>query len=116
MDYAILVSDFLNASDVGAVSYLDVPSDRPDEFCVVELTGMGAPDAVMRTPSVDVDCWAQTRARAAEIADSVVSAVLGMPDEIENVFGASVTSCYNNPDLESDTPRYTVGVSVTANE
>lgn len=111
-----MVSDCLNASDVGVPSYLDVPPERPAEFCVVELTGMGGENAVMRTPSVDVDCWAQTRARAAEIADAVIDAVFSMPFDIENVFNVSITSCYNNPDTESDTPRYTVGVSITANE
>ena len=112
----MMVSDYLNASGIGVPSYLEVPPDRPREFLVVELTGMGGENAVVRTPSVDVDCWAQTRARAAEIADGVVDAAFSMPVDMDNVFHVSITSCYNNPDLESDTSRYTVGVSITANE
>ena len=114
MDYAIMVSDYLNAN--GIVSYLDVPPNRPDEFCVVELTGFTAENVVLRRPSVDIDCWAKTRKRAASIASDVVDAVFGMADDLPNVFDVAITSKYNNPDMDSGSPRYTVGVSVIANE
>ena len=116
MDYALMVSDYLNASDVGVPSYLDVPPERPSEFLVVELTGGAADDRVMRTPSVDVDCWAQTRARAAAIASDVRDALLAMPDSLPNVFGARISTTYNSPDMDSGTPRYVVGCDITANE
>lgn len=116
MDYALMVSDYLNASGIGIPSYLDVPPKRPDEFCVVELTGGGAEERVMRTPSVDVDCWAQTRARAAEIADEVSNELMGMPDSLPNVFGARISTVYNSPDMDSGCPRYVVGCDITANE
>lgn len=116
MDYALMVSDYLNASDVGVPSYLDVPPKRPAEFLVVELTGGAYDDCVMRTPSVDVDCWAQTRARAAEIAADVSSQLMSMPDDLANVFGARISTVYNSPDMDSGTPRYVVGCDITANE
>lgn len=116
MDAALLVADYLNASDIGAAAYLAVPSSRPDEFLVVEQTGGGRPDRVRLLPSVDVDCWAKTRARASELSDEVAAAALAMADELPNVFRATVTTQYNNPDPDSGQPRYTVGIDITANE
>ena len=116
MDAAVLVSDYLNASGVGAAAYLAVPSKRPDEFMVVEQTGGSRPDRVRSFPSVDVDCWAQTRARASELSDEVAAAALSMADALPNVFRATVTTQYNNPDPDSGQPRYTVGIDITSNE
>lgn len=116
MDAALIVSDYLNALELGVTSYLSVPPDRPDEFIVVEQTGGSRPDRVRSLPSVDVDCWAQTRARASEISDEVAAAALAMADTLPNVFRATVTTQYNNPDPDSGQPRYTVGIDITANE
>lgn len=116
MDYERLMVDYLNSLGLGMTAYHDVPSSRPAEFMVVELTGGGSDSRFASRPSVDVDCWAMTRARAAEIADSVIAATRDMPDRVTNVFGTSISSTYDNPDLESGTPRYTVGVEMTAND
>ena len=116
MDAAILVADYLNVSDIGAAAYLAVPSNRPDEFLVVEQTGGARPDRVRSLPSVAVDCWAQTRARASELSDEVAALALSMADEITNIFSVSVSTQYNNPDPDSGQPRYTVGIDITANE
>lgn len=116
MDAALMVSDYLNGLELGVTSYLAVPSERPDEFIVVEQTGGSRPDLVQSLPSVDVDCWAATRARASEISDEVAAVLISMPDDLPNVFRAEVTTIYSNPDPDSGQPRYTVGLDITANE
>lgn len=113
MDATFLVVDFLNESGVGADAYPQVPSDRPGSFLVVERTGGGDQNRVQSTASVDVDCWAQTVWEASELAESVREALLTMPDVEPNVFHVSITSTYNNPDLDSGSPRYTVGADMT---
>ena len=115
MDAARVAVDFLNASGVGATAYYDVPEDRPESFVVVEQTGGSRSDRVARTLAVDCDCWATSRRDASLLADAVADALERMPDELDNVFWVSVTTVYNNPDLESRTPRYTVSLSFGAN-
>lgn len=110
-----IVIDAINGSDVGFTAYRTVPSKRPDEFAVVELTGGGDANPVQCEPSVDVDCWAQTSYRAEEMAEAVKGVLFGLPGSCENVFGATVTTTYDNPDLESGTPRCTVGAVIYAN-
>ena len=114
MDVSMSVVDYLNASGVGATVYHAVPSDREKllPFAVVELTGGSASNPVQRRDSVDVDCWAKTRAEAAALASSVRSALFGMPDATDNAFHIEITSTYNNPDLDSGAPRYTVGADI----
>lgn len=116
MDAVAMVVDAINSAGIGATAYPDVPSKRPEEFFVVELTGGSSPNRVQASPSVDIDCWAKSRSRASQLAESAKSVVLSLQDTEQNVFHASVTTTYNNPDLESGTPRYTVGVDIEANE
>lgn len=116
MDASMIVSDHLNSSALGVTSYTEVPRNRPDEFCVVEQTSGSVQERALVTFGVDVDCWARTRARAADLASRVTKALLDMPDELPNVFHAEITTTYNNPDYDSGAPRYTVGASVTYSE
>lgn len=121
MDAARIVVDLLNASGVGATAYYGVPDPRPTDapgpepFVVVEQTGGSRSERVARTLAVDADCWATTRRGASVLADAVADALERMPDELDDVFWVSVSSVYNNPDLDSGTPRYTVSISFGAN-
>ena len=121
MDAARLVVDYLNSVGVGATAYHEVPRDRQTgeptglPFAVVEQTGGRAENPVQLELSVDVDCWAGTRRAAAVLAEAVSDAVLAMPDRLDDVFHAEVTTTYNNPDPDSGTPRTTVGVDFTYN-
>lgn len=111
----MVVVDYLNSrADVGARAYHEVPSDRSGllPLVVVELTGGSAENPVQRRDSVDLDCWAGSRQEAADVAESVRSAMIGMPMSLPDVFHVSISSTYNNPDLESGTPRYTVGADI----
>lgn len=116
MDYTRMVVDYLNGKALGVSAYREVPNVRPDSFMVVELTGGPAQNSVQRTPSFDVDCWAKTAHDAEELASDVMAALIVMPAEVENVFHASISTSYNNPDPDSGTPRYTVGCDIEANE
>lgn len=115
MDAARLAVDYLNASGLGAAAYYEVPETRPSSFLVVEQTGGGVSERVLHRLYVDVDCWAPTRRAAAELAERVMAALASMPDEEADVFGASVTSTYHNPDPDSGTPRFTVGTEIVFN-
>lgn len=116
MDYTRMAVDYLNGRSLGATAYRAVPSDRPASFMTVELTGGGADGIVVRSPSVDVDCWSATPHDAEELASRVVDAMLGMPDVETNVFYVEVSAFYANPDPDSGSPRVTVGFDITTNE
>lgn len=62
-----------------------------------------------------MDCWAETEFGASELAESARKVLLGMPDVEPNVFHVEITSTYNNPDLDSRIPRYTIGADLTIN-
>ena len=122
MDPALLVADYLNGLDIGARAYLDVPDTRPtsldppEPFLVLEHTGARQSDPVLSEQSVDVDCWAATRAGAADLASRVVDALMRASERLPDVFHVDIDSTYNNPDLESGTPRVTVGATLTVNQ
>lgn len=116
MDAAALVVDALNAANLGFDIYHEVPADRPDEFAVVELTGGGSDNRFTSEPAVDVDCWAKSRRRSCEMADACRKAMFDLPGTHQNVFHVQVTSTYNNPDLDSGTPRCTSGFVIYADE
>ena len=115
MDAAFLVVAALNAAGIGATAYPQVPGTRPASFLVVERTGGSDANRVQSTASVDVDCWADTAFNASELAGAVRDALLALPDSEPNVFHVSITSTYNNPDIDSGSPRYTVGADLTVN-
>lgn len=116
MSITSLVVDYLNSCDLGAVAYPEKPSKSSGALLVVELTGVQQPNSVQLNPSVDIDCWADTRKDAEALADSVRHAMLAMPAKVANVFHTEIDSFYNNRDPDSGNPRYTVGVDITANE
>ena len=111
-----IVIDCIEESIDGMRAYRAVPSDRPESFAVVELTGGRWVNAVQRSPAVGVDCWAASNYEAETLAESVAAALVSMPDKVENVFHVSIESIYNNQDIDSGTPRYTVGATLTVNE
>lgn len=116
MEPVTLVVDYLNGCGLGATAYPAVPPDRPGSFLCVELTGGRQPDRVRFNPSVDVDCWAETRPEAERLAGRVRRAMLAMPGASPNVFHVEIDSFYDNRDPDSGSPRYTVGCDITAAE
>ena len=115
MDAEMQVVDFINSKGLGATAYYDVPANRPESFVVVELSGGGESDIVVRTPLFDVQCWAPTRPSAARLASDVKGALASMPDELPDAFHVNVTSTYRDRDLDSGTPRYHLVCEITFN-
>lgn len=88
-------------------AYAEVPNPRPERFVTVERTGgtqtlMGAVDR----PSVAVQSWEASRAKAQALASTVDALMLSMPLEVENVFDCDRSGPYNYPDPDSRQSRY----------
>ena len=115
MDAERVVVDYLNASEVGATAYYDVPSKRPAAFAVVERTGGPRGEGETSRPMLDVQCWAATRRDAALLAQAVEDALADIPASVENVAHVSITSAFRDADLESGTPRYHVVCELYSN-
>lgn len=65
----------------GLKAYADVPADRPERFCTVELTGTSsAARGAIRTCAVAVQSWAPTRYEASELSIEAEPAVLAMDE------------------------------------
>lgn len=115
MDAERVVVDHLNASEVGATAYYDVPAKRPAAFVVAERTGGPRGEGETSRPMLDVQCWAETRRGAAMLAQAVEHALVDMPASVENVAHVSVTSTFRDTDLETGTPRYHVVCELYSN-
>ena len=111
-----LVVDYINSLGSGLpTAYYNVPPDRPDAFAVVERTG-GTVGLTPGMPRVDIDVWATSRRQAWELTSAVRYALEAMPGQVENVFGTSIESVYRNDDIDTGTPRYTLGVELSVME
>ena len=115
MDAERVVVDYLNASEVGATAYYDVPAKRPAAFMVVERTGGPRGEGETSRPMLDVQCWAGERRAAALLAQAVEDALADMPASVENGAHVSITSTFRDTDLESGTPRYHVVCEIYSN-
>ena len=94
-------------------AYASVPNPMPSTaFIVVERTGGGSRDKVDH-PMLAVQCWADGRKAAADMADAVridLESLTGTGG-----FGAvTVQSIYNWPDPQSRRARYQLTVDATA--
>lgn len=96
-------------------AHYDMPGDRPDELVTVVQTGGGSDAFGIGRKSVLVQCWAQTRERAAEIAEEAKDAVRSLV-ELDNVTGARIASEYRDRDMDSGTPRRCLMVEINVNE
>ena len=95
--------------------YPEVPSERPDEFCVVRLVAGRQPNRVEIYPSFEVDAWSTTRPKAEALANQVKVALIEAVS-LPSVFYVEIDTFYDNRDPDSGSPRYTVGCDITATE
>lgn len=116
MDAEREVVDHLNGSGIGATAYYDIPADRPSAFAVVERTGGPRGEGGTSRPILDIQCWAESRRRAAELAGAVEAAMAAMPSSAPGIAGVNVTSTFRDADLESGTPRYHIVCELYAND
>lgn len=99
---------------LGVPSYTEVPDPRPEEFSTVERTG-GTATVGIDSPTVAVQLWAGSKARAEELAldcrDMLLERAAGL---IPQVRGVSITGGpYPFPDEDSRTHRYQISVALT---
>lgn len=92
------------ADRTGTPCYTRVPETHPEEFYHVAL-GNEVGEVWQLHVSFDVAAWAPTALRAEELARSCVSA-LRDATELEQVFLVQELSLYEDPDEQTDTPRF----------
>lgn len=95
-------------SELGVRVPESVPNPRPDEFVLVQHRGGGRENILIDAPGINIECWAQSMARARELSDDVSDIMLrldrtGFADGIARV--TEETRRYD-PDGDSGTPRY----------
>lgn len=89
----------------------DVPATRPAEFITVERVG-GSRGDVVESPLLSVQAWSDSRVHAEQLADLVVDSLNEMVS-LEQVADVGVQSVINDPDPDSEQPRFQVTVSLT---
>ena len=96
----------------GFEAYADVPAERPLRFVTVERVGGGRSGRVLDSARMAVQCWAESRFEASQLANDVCDCIEGMVAD-GRVANTSVDSVYNFPDTENRQPRYQVTAYVT---
>lgn len=112
MDVAATLIDYLD----GATEiewYHNVPKGAPAEFGTLTRDG-GPTEAVRDMPTVTLVVHAQTRGRAAALAEGAKKALLSAPYAVENVFRAEVLGDYYDP-LDGR-HRHRITASLTVND
>lgn len=99
----------------GAKCHVSVPENPPGEFVTVERTGGGDSfSAVHENPTVVVDCYGPTRAKARALAAAVDARVKAMPTDLGGVSRVQVvSSLVHYPDVTSGRERYESTYSIT---
>lgn len=104
---ALLITALNAVLPEGVTAFGDVPATRPTAFVTVERTG-GERTLFLDRGTYALQCWAQSRAQAATLADEVSSALLSLPASSGRVGATAVASVYNFPDPDSGTARYQI--------
>lgn len=86
----------------------DVPEIMPDEFISLELTGGGFGDIILDYPTVAIQCWAETRTDAKNLARKVDRLLRKICDSYYDISSAERNSLYNFPDPQSRKARYQI--------
>jgi hypothetical protein len=85
----------------------DVPAKRPPAFITVERTGGPRENVVVDRPAIAIQCWAETRDKALQLAYSIDAILLGFTG-VAGVNKVIRGSLYNFPDGKN--PRYQIVV------
>jgi len=91
--------------------FMEVPADRPTRFYTVERVG-GPRRDVRDLPLVAVHAWAGSRWEASEMATGFASFLSSLAVTHPNVARVDIESVYNNPDPDSEHPRYQVNAQI----
>lgn len=95
--------------------YHSIPANRPAEFGTVERTGGDMTGYVVDRALVTVRLYAQTRARASELASAMKDLLQGMTDTEPNVFDVDILSDYLGNDLEAMVASHTINCQIIYN-
>ena len=95
--------------------YHSIPADRPAEFGTVERTGGDVTGYVVDRALVTVRLYAQTRARASELASAMKDLLQGMTDNEPNVFDVDILSDYLSYDLDAMVASHTINCQIIYN-
>lgn len=102
-----IVIAHLNEGLESVKAYADVPANRPAVFVTVERTGGAQLDVVREQANIAIQCWAETRHEASELA-LIVDAIMESVTERNHVYRYTRNSIANFPDFDSSTPRYQI--------
>lgn len=111
MDVERLIADALISA--GYSAYYDVPADRPSQFVTVQQTGGDVEAQFLARPEVAVDCWDVTRRDAALFASDVADVIAALKDDDPDVFGVDIQTEYRDDDIDTDTPKRALNVTLT---
>lgn len=112
MNVETLLVQAFNAQPGIPEAFMDVPNPRPPKFLTVERVGGDQAD-VRDRPIVSVQVWDESRWKASETALIIADFLRGLALIHPNVARVTVESVYNNPDPDSEQPRYQVNTSMT---
>ncbi len=108
----LLVAAYSAADELdGFPASTNVPANRPERFITVERVG-GVTELVRDIPLVAVQVWAESRWVASETARTVADVTRALAVTRPNVARVEISSTYNNPDPESEHPRYQVNAQL----
>ena len=93
--------------------YAKAPETKPDSYCLVFRAG-GTSANHIAGASIQIQCYAPTQVEAAELDETVKTAMLTGADEIR--FSAHLNSDADTTNTTTKQPRYTAGFWVYYNE
>lgn len=102
---------YLNDLDGIPSTSTNVPSPRPPRFVTVERTG-GGKGRFQDSPTVAVQCWAQSRHEAEALADAVAMALQMMRATVPEAKRVDIGGVYNFPDPDSEHARFQIVASI----
>lgn len=105
----LIIAHLNGLPDRPAEAFQDVPPDRPARFITVERTG-GPREFVRELPTFAVQCWAESRWQASELARVTASNLEAMVSH-PAVGRVTVSSTYNFPSPDGE-PRYQLTVEL----
>lgn len=106
---ALIVAYLNGLAGRPAEAFMDVPKNRPARFITVERTG-GPREHVRELPMLAVQCWAESRWQASELARATAANLEGIVAH-PSVGRVVVSSTYNFPSPDGE-PRYQLVVDL----
>lgn len=88
----------------GIPVYVDVPSEPPESYIVIERTGGGEEEHI-RSAMIAIQSYGMSRLQAATLHENVLSAMHGLIT-LDNVSACNVNSEYDFTDTETKRYRY----------